>query len=141
MRLRETCIGHGGPFFQWVHGVRFHYISILPMLILFRALSALRQPKLFSSLVLVDPVIVPYDPKLRRFETKRWAQFARGAIVRKVEWASKREALKAFSSSPFFMSWDSAVLETYVDCGLYEDNISGTVKLKTASLQEAVTYM
>lgn len=48
-------------------------------------------------------------------------------------------AHKAFASSPFFRAWDPAALAVYVECGLYETP-SGTVRLKTRPVQEAVTF-
>ena len=58
---------------------------------------------------------------------------------------SSQEAFESFSSSPFFRNWDPAVLNIYVECGLYDTTDSATgqhiVRLKTSGLQEAVVLL
>jgi hypothetical protein len=49
------------------------------------------------------------------------------------------EALTQFRQSPFFASWDPAVLKVYVKCGLTDDGRGG-VKLKTSAINEAVVF-
>ncbi|KAI6138540.1 hypothetical protein BKA82DRAFT_4332634 [Pisolithus tinctorius] len=75
-------------------------------------LAALNFPKLFSSLILVDPVIFNYG----------------------------EEALRLFGQRSFFTSWHPDVLKLYVDYGLTTD-ASGGVKLKTTPVQESLCYV
>ncbi len=43
------------------------------------------------------------------------------------------EALKSFRTSPFFGVWDPAVLDIYVECGLYD--LGRDVRLKMPGIQ------
>ncbi|KLO12491.1 hypothetical protein SCHPADRAFT_921364 [Schizopora paradoxa] len=98
-------------------------------------LAAVNAPNLFSSLVLVDPVIVPqYNDR-----TSDVLHLARGAVQRRETWSSREEAHTLFRSSPFFGAWDPKVLELYVEHGLAaEDN---GVRLKMPGLQESVVFV
>ncbi|KAI6002048.1 Alpha/Beta hydrolase protein [Pisolithus albus] len=96
--------------------------------------AALNFPKLFSSLIVVDPVVVnhgshDFGPEL-----------VRGALVRRDTWPSREEALHLFKQRPFFASWHPDVLRLYVDYGLTTDP-SGGVRLKMSPLQEALCFM
>ena len=52
---------------------------------------------------------------------------------------SSEEALEQFRRTPFFASWDPAVLKIYVECGLTDDGRGG-VRLKTLGIHEAVVF-
>ncbi|KAF7978749.1 hypothetical protein HWV62_44766 [Athelia sp. TMB] len=94
-------------------------------------------PALFSSLVLVDPVIGQYVKRTGKNEALY--NFVRGALGRREYWASKEEAQRLLQANPFFASWDPAVLRVYVEHGLVADNAGG-VKLKTPGAQEALVF-
>ncbi|KAI6041545.1 Alpha/beta hydrolase family-domain-containing protein [Pisolithus marmoratus] len=94
-------------------------------------LAALNFPKLFSSLILVDPVIVNYGS--HEFE------LVRGALIRRGTWPSREEALRLFEQKSFFASWHPDVLKLYVDYGLTTDS-SGGVRLKMSPIQEALCF-
>ncbi|KIN94415.1 hypothetical protein M404DRAFT_1008327 [Pisolithus tinctorius Marx 270] len=100
------------------------------------ALAALNFPKLFSSLVLVDPIITAEKTKL----VDEAVRFAVNAFTRRMFWSSRGEALSQFKESPFFASWHPDVLKTYVDHGLAVDTAGG-VRLKTTSVQEGLTFV
>ena len=51
---------------------------------------------------------------------------------------SREEARRLFLKSPFFQTWDPAVLDAYVQYGLTEDQTSGGVKLKMPGFQVGV---
>ncbi|KIN97917.1 hypothetical protein M404DRAFT_867768 [Pisolithus tinctorius Marx 270] len=97
-------------------------------------LAALNFPKLFSSLILVDPVIFNYGCHDLGFK------LARDALMRRDTWCSREEALRLFGQRSFFTSWHPDVLKLYVDYGLTTD-ASGGVKLKTTPVQESLCYV
>jgi len=109
------------------------------------ALAAIVHPTLFSSLILVDPIIFPYvgegmlDPRAGVPDSIDRSKTVIGAIQRRDRWSSREEALRLFSATPFFAAWDPAVLKIYVECGLCDD-LKGGVRLKMPGIQEAVVF-
>ncbi|KAG6817570.1 hypothetical protein H0H87_006947 [Tephrocybe sp. NHM501043] len=105
--------------------------------------AALTLPKLFSSIMLIDPVIVkPTGHLISRSE--RVDKLVQGAILRRESWSSREEALGLLSKSPFFGAWDPAVLKIYIDCGTYDttDPTTGkpVIRLKMPGIQEAIVF-
>ncbi|KAI0058362.1 alpha/beta-hydrolase [Artomyces pyxidatus] len=98
-------------------------------------LAAHNHPKLFSALVLVDPVIIPVEFDRAR----RLHQYISGAIARRDTWPSREEAYRLLSASPFFGAWSPDVLKSYVEHALAVDP-SGQVKLKCSGVQEAIVF-
>jgi len=102
-------------------------------------LAAVSAPRLFSSVVLVDPVIVAeyIDRK------PHVLHLIQGALQRRENWSSREEALRLFQSSPFFKAWDPKVLDVYVNRGLVTVRNNGNnmgAQLKMSGLQEAVVF-
>lgn len=97
------------------------------------ALAAVNFPKLFSSLILVDPVVVNYG------SYDFGSELIRGALIRRDTWSSREEALRLFKQRPFFASWHPDVLKSYVDYGLTTDP-SGGVRLKMTPIQESLCF-
>ncbi|KAI9454511.1 Alpha/Beta hydrolase protein [Boletus coccyginus] len=92
-------------------------------------------PKLFSSFVLVDPVIHrPYTQQSGGLH-----RLVLGALARRNRWSSREEALQLFQKSPFFSAWHPDVLKLYVDYGLI-GSPEGGVQLKMTGLQEGVSF-
>ncbi|KAL2874997.1 hypothetical protein SGCOL_009841 [Colletotrichum sp. CLE4] len=114
---------------------------------------ALINPRLFSGVVLLDPVI------------SKWSSNAKGTIAaspaaasarRRDLWPSREEARKAFLKSPFYRGWDERVFNAWMDHGLrdvptqlYPSPSSNTpnttltkesVTLATTKHQEVFTY-
>ncbi|EGO26749.1 hypothetical protein SERLADRAFT_464144 [Serpula lacrymans var. lacrymans S7.9] len=98
-------------------------------------MAALKFPALFSSMILIDPVIV--QPYQYRGDSLR--AFVIGAILRRDRWPSREEALRMFKASPFFAAWHPDVLQLYVDYGL-TDTPEGEVKLKMSGMHEALSF-
>ncbi|KAI5899697.1 uncharacterized protein SCHCODRAFT_02661304 [Schizophyllum commune H4-8] len=101
------------------------------------ALAALTPPsghKLLRSLVLVDPVIMRPQSE----HEKGVFDLAGAAIGRRARWASREEAKRSFLASPFFQRWDPAVLDAYVQGGLYEKD--GGVELRMTPFDEALMF-
>ncbi|KAG8913089.1 hypothetical protein FRC00_003083, partial [Tulasnella sp. 408] len=90
------------------------------------ARAAIDFPSLFSSLVLVDPVIMP---ALDKDPSGGIEKLQAGAVARRSRWSSREEALESFRKTPFFQAWSPAALETYVTEGIVSDPAGG-VKLK-----------
>ncbi|KAI6142773.1 hypothetical protein BKA82DRAFT_3984617, partial [Pisolithus tinctorius] len=85
-----------------------------------KTLAALNFLKFFSSLILVDLIILA--EKTRTVEEA--VRFAVNAFTRRMFWSSHEDALHQFKQSPFFASWHPEVLKTYVDHGLTVDSNS-----------------
>ncbi|GAA5904034.1 hypothetical protein JCM6882_003805 [Rhodosporidiobolus microsporus] len=97
------------------------------------AYAATALPSLFSSVVLVDPVLPKPDGPLRPME-----KLTTGALIRKEKWTSRKEAMEGFSKKPFFTAWDKRILDGYVEFGL-KDVESGAALTCTAR-NEALTF-
>ncbi|KAG2159382.1 Alpha/beta hydrolase family-domain-containing protein [Suillus bovinus] len=96
-------------------------------------LAAVNFPALFSSIILVDPVIINggYSSHFNRLTL--------AALSRREHWPSREEALRLFKASPFFRAWHPDTLQLYVTYGLTKDS-QGGVKLKMSALQEALVF-
>ncbi|KAG1867458.1 Alpha/Beta hydrolase protein [Suillus tomentosus] len=97
------------------------------------ALVALHFPALFSSLILVDPMIDTFT----EFPWEHAQSLVGRILLRRQHWPSREDALRSFKLSPLFSSWHPDVLRLYVDYGLYEDG-SGRIALKTPPVHEAI---
>ncbi|KAF8892936.1 Alpha/Beta hydrolase protein [Infundibulicybe gibba] len=107
------------------------------------SLAALMYPILFSSLVLIDPVIVKPAANYDSSNASHAMRLVLGALSRRSAWDSKREALALFQESPFFGAWDPEVLRTYLECGLYpvkDENGREIIRLKMPGIQEAIVF-
>lgn len=73
---------------------------------------SLMHPRLFTTLILIDPVI------------QRYASIggnnapAKASVGRRDIWASRREAEKKLKGSKFYQAWDARVLQKWVEHGL-----------------------
>ncbi|OAX33191.1 alpha/beta-hydrolase [Rhizopogon vinicolor AM-OR11-026] len=91
-------------------------------------------PALFSSVVLVDPFIVPNGTVFLQLANTL------ASLARRDSWPSREEALRLFKASPFFGAWHPDALQLYLTYGLCEDS-QGRVKLKMSSLQESLVLV
>lgn len=104
---------------------------------------ALMHPRLFSGLVMVDPVLsvkIRYGP-LYGFGTMR------ASSSRRDLWPSRAEAARAVHKNKFYGSWDPRARDAMVRHGfracptaLYPDKTGGEVTLTTTRHQEVLTY-
>ena len=89
-------------------------------------IAAARYPKLFSTIVLLDPVFLTDSIRwrfalLRWLGLRRWLPKARVARQRKRSFASKQSALKRFvAGRGIFKSWSEEFIEAYMECGLLQ---------------------
>jgi pimeloyl-ACP methyl ester carboxylesterase len=109
-------------------------------LLLCRVQLSIMHPRLFQSLVFIEPVIqesIPPGPNAA-FMTS----------LRPDRWDSVSEARSQFLKNKFYKSWDRRALEKYLQYGLrdtptalYPNNPPGTVTLTTPKAQEAWSYV
>ncbi|EME49450.1 hypothetical protein DOTSEDRAFT_68272 [Dothistroma septosporum NZE10] len=75
---------------------------------------SLMHPRLFTTLVLIDPVIQRLPSVQGNFRP------AKASTIRRDRWPSRRNAEAAFKRSKFYKTWDPRVLERWIDHGLRE---------------------
>lgn len=116
------------------------------------------HPRLFHSLVLLDPVVQRQTTQLDGFsleERKRIiAKTTQLSTYRRDLWPSRRAAEEGFKRSPFYQAWDPRVLERWVKYGLRDlptphhplndktvtDKNETPVTLRTPLHQEVFTF-
>lgn len=76
------------------------------------ALAAARKPDAFSSLLLLDPVILPRAAYTGRASESHFAR------KRRNRWTGPTELYESYRERPPFRDWDPAVLRDYCDYGL-----------------------
>lgn len=103
---------------------------------------ALLHPRLFESLVLIDPVIQG------KVSVAGNVGPAFASAKRRDIWPSRAEAAASFKKSKFYQTWDPRVLERWVEHGLrdvptklYPDAKKGQVTLTTTKHQEVMTFL
>ncbi|KAF7976477.1 hypothetical protein HWV62_6747 [Athelia sp. TMB] len=99
--------------------------------------AVVNYPALFSALVLVDPIILRATPGYDRWPHRRAA--ALQTLQRRAHWPSASAARAALAASRFYRTWHPAVLDAYLEHGLYPAN-GGGVALKTTPAQEAAVF-
>lgn len=96
---------------------------------------ALMHPRIFSTLILMDPVISRYSsgPNPRGP--------ASASAKRRETWPSREEATKSFHRSPFYKSLDPRVLDLWTEHGVRQVPGENAVTLTTTRDQEVFTYI
>jgi len=97
-------------------------------------LAAALEPGAFTSLLLIDPVIMAREAYSRPPEGEHFA------ARRRNEWASADEMFDRFKGRPPFATWDSAVLHDYCDFGLVPNPAGDGFVLACPPAIEAATY-
>lgn len=97
------------------------------------AYAASTCPSLFSSVIFIDPVIVPAELG----STREMVPTTQGALKRRGTWNTRQEAKDSLSTKAMFKAWDPLVLDGYFDHGLHETS-EGQATLKTKPYYEAV---
>ena len=111
------------------------------------------HPRLFASLVLLDPVI-ELGPTTQTDQGQKKAvsfDVAYASTYRRDIWPSREDAAKAFIKSPFYQKWDPRVLKLWIEHGLrrlptavhrQEGDINAApVTLTTTKHQEVWTFL
>ncbi|KAI8635644.1 Alpha/beta hydrolase family-domain-containing protein [Xylariaceae sp. FL1651] len=78
---------------------------------------SLLHPRLLTSLVLLDPTIIVFDP---RRSSGPGSSPARASTYRREVWPSRQAALESFRRSPFYRAWDPRVLEAWNEHAIRE---------------------
>ena len=111
------------------------------------------HPRLFASLVLIDPVIEQdssVNPDIGKKPTIDFG-VATASTHRRDIWPSRKEAAEAFAKSKFYQKWDQRVLDLWLEFGLrdiptalYPKRVKGDerpVTLTTTKLQVVWTFL
>lgn len=103
---------------------------------------SLLHPRLFETLILIDPVIQP------KMSITGNIGPAAASARRRERWPSRAEALKSFQKSKFYQAWDTRVLHRWVQYGLrdvptavFPDAKAPEVTLTTTKHQEVMTFL
>jgi pimeloyl-ACP methyl ester carboxylesterase len=103
---------------------------------------SLLHPRLFETLVLIDPVIQG------KVSLNGNISPAAASARRRDRWPSREEAAKSFGKSKFYQSWDPRVLDRWVKYGLrdtptmlFPDAKAPEVTLTTTKHQEVMTFL
>jgi len=80
------------------------------------SLAAVTHPKLFSSLILIDPLIVPKSYKIG----PPFFRLLKNTLLKPARWPSRRAAIASLQKFPRTNSWDPAIIESYVKHGMIE---------------------
>jgi pimeloyl-ACP methyl ester carboxylesterase len=103
---------------------------------------SLLHPRLFETLILIDPVIQGKVSLLGNVSP------AAASARRRERWPSREEAAQSFQRSKFYQTWDSRVLDRWVKYGLrdvptklYPDAKEPEVTLTTTKHQEVLTFL
>lgn len=113
--------------------------------------AALFSPRLFTAVVLLDPVISRYSSTPGDIKNSPAAM----SIHRRDVWPSRQVAAQSFKKSPFYQSWDERVLKLWLEYGLVPANTTAlsdnqqkpqspdgeAVTLATTKHQEVFTYL
>jgi pimeloyl-ACP methyl ester carboxylesterase len=103
---------------------------------------ALLHPRLFESLILIDPVIQGKVSVIGNVGP------AFASAKRRDLWPSRAEAAASFKKSKFYQTWDQRVLDRWIEHGLrdvptklYPEAKGGQVTLTTTKHQEVMTFL
>ena len=75
---------------------------------------SLLHPRLFTTLILIDPVIQRFSNANANYSP------AKASTVRRDRWPNRSAAEAAFKRSKFYLKWDSRVLDKWIEHGLRE---------------------
>lgn len=103
---------------------------------------ALLHPRLFETMILIDPVIQGKVSVMGNVSP------AFASAKRRDKWPSREEAAKSFMKSKFYQAWDKRVLDRWIQHGLrdvptklYPDATGPEVTLTTTKHQEVMTFL
>lgn len=146
--LNRSKLGNDPSWFDYTNDIA-HFINLLrptpPLVGMGHSFGgaailtvSLQNPRLFTTLVLLDPVISKYAANPGSLS----AGPAVMSMYRREAWPDKKTAIEGFEKSAFYKSWDRRVLERWFDFGITEkDGGHGEVELSTTKHQEVFTYL
>ncbi|MCH2656147.1 MAG: alpha/beta hydrolase [Dehalococcoidia bacterium] len=98
-------------------------------------LAAALNPKIFSALLLIDPVILPPEAYVETGSTNQHF-----VARRRNEWSSVSEMFERFSTRPPFNSWREEALQLYCEYGLLPNSEGTGFVLACPPAIEAAVY-
>ncbi|MCG8592070.1 MAG: alpha/beta hydrolase [Proteobacteria bacterium] len=101
--------------------------------------AALRRPRLFRQLLLVDPVVTPPVEGVDPERAQRGRDLVERARKRRQDWPDRAEARRWFAERELFAAWTPRALDLYVQEGLRE-RPDGGVELKCSAEVEARVF-
>lgn len=117
-----------------------------PALTAYSTKLAMDHASLFTTLILIDPVIQMRSAEISKEQPRASAAVA--STYRRQIWPSREEATKSFLKSAFYKIWDRRVLDRWVSHGLREcpnadfpDAEPGQVSLATPAAQEVWSFL
>ena len=146
--LNRSKLGNDPSWFDYTHDIH-HMINLLrptpPVIGMGHSFGAaailnvsLQIPRLFTTLVLLDPVISKYASNPGDLS----AGPATASMYRRDVWPDKKTAIEGFGKSAFYKSWDKRVLDRWYQYGIREtESGTGEVELSTTKHQEVFTYL
>lgn len=103
---------------------------------------ALIHPRLFTTLILIDPVLQRDPNPLGNYAP------AQASARRRDLWPSREAARTGFKKSKFYQTWDPRVLDLWIEHGLrdlptklHQSENNKEVTLRTTKHQEVITFM
>ena len=107
-------------------------------------LASIKRPDLFSRVILIDPVILPYWPIqmmsiMPGFLMKKFLPIVKVAQNRRTSWTDRDEARNHLGSKKVFQRFNPAVFEDFLNYGLKEKE-DGTLTLSYPREWEAKVY-
>jgi len=106
--------------------------------------AAIRQPELFSRVILIDPTMLP-PAFLRKVAWFKWlgmesrTDLIQGALRRRRHWDSREQVYQSFKEKPLLKKWLDEILQAYVD-GMTAPSEKGGVELVYSPEWEAQIY-
>ncbi len=106
--------------------------------------AAVRQPELFSHVILIDPTMLP-PAFLRKVIWMKWlgmearTELVQGALRRRRHWESREQAYQSFKEKPLFKKWPDEILRAYVE-GMTAPSEKEGVQLTYSPEWEAQIY-
>ncbi len=103
--------------------------------------ASIKRPDLFSKIVLIDPVLIPWRyiipfSLIKMIGRKDLFFLAKLARKRRSTWESKEEAYSYFKEKPLFSNFEDDFLRSYVTYGL-KPSTNGEIELVCPSESEA----
>ncbi|KAF8216524.1 hypothetical protein K438DRAFT_1953452 [Mycena galopus ATCC 62051] len=99
--------------------------------------SPSKRPLKFTSLILLDPALLP--PQFPS-TTALSSMFGKFASTKRDKWPTRAAAHQYLAAHPAFKAWDPRALRLFVDCALRDSHSGSEVVLSCSRAQEAGFY-
>lgn len=103
------------------------------------ACAAADNPGRFRRLVLIDPILIPYDRDLVETMSGDDNSMAARTRTRRLVWASRSELFASYRTRPPYDTWSEEALRVYIENGTFE-RPDGEIELLCPGRIEAQVY-